>query len=153
MARNVFQVKSRHRQKLQRSLQKYLRFHQFRESGSLIDSIRIGAEFSKLNRLDITITALFYYLFLDEGTSNPDGSVKMVAQDITSKWANYQEVDDIIAEATQEYVKELLKHYSILILNDRIKKIDVYFTLELYGDDKYGWNGQYKTDANTTVKI
>lgn len=153
MARNVFAVKYRHRQKLQRSLQKYLRFHEFRESGDLINSIRIGAEFSKMTRLDITITALFYYLFLDEGTSNPDGSVKMVAQDITSKWLNYQEVDDIIKEATVEYIEELSKQYSILFIDKRMKKIDVYVTLELFGDDKYGWNGSYKTDAKTNVSV
>lgn len=153
MARNVFAVKYRHRQKLQRSLQKYLRFKQFRETGSLIDSIRIGAEFSKMTRLDITITALFYYLFLDEGTRNDDGSVKMVAQDITSKWLNYQEVDDIIRDATQEYIEELAKEYSILFIDKKMKKIDVYVTLELYGDDRYGWNGSYKTDAKTNVNV
>jgi hypothetical protein len=152
MARNVFQVKYKYRQKLQRSLQKYLRFHQFRESGSLIDSIRIGAEFSQMTRLDITITALYYYLFLDKGADLWNGG-QIVANDITSKWANYQEVDDIIAEATQEYIRELLKTYSILMLNDRIKKIDVYFTLELYGDEKYGWNGEYRSSAQTVVKI
>jgi hypothetical protein len=152
MARNVFAVKYRHRQKLQRSLQKYLRFKQFRETGSLIDSIRIGAEFSKMTRLDITITALYYYMFLDEGADLWNGG-RIIAQDITSKWLNYQEVDDIIRDATQEYIEELAKEYSILFIDKRMKKIDVYVTLELFGDDRYGWNGSYKTDAKNSVNV
>jgi hypothetical protein len=152
MAKNVFQVKYRHRQKLQRSLQKYLRFKQFRETGSLIDSIRIGAEFKNFNRLDITITALYYYLFLDEGANLWNGG-EIVAQEITKKWLNYQEVEDIIKEATVEYIEALSKEYSILIIDKKIKTIKVMATLELYGDDKYGWNGSYAAEGSTTVSV
>jgi hypothetical protein len=152
MAKNVFKVKYRHRQKLQRSLQKYLNFKQFRDSGALIKSIRIGAEFSKMTRLDITIVALYYYMFLDKGAELWNGGI-IPPQDITAKWLNYQEVDEIIKEATQEYIEELAKEYSILFIDKKMKKIDVYVSLELYGDDQYGWDGNYTSSAKTTVNV
>ncbi len=65
-----FKVKYATRNKLARSLQKEIKNTLgLYDSGDLYRSVRISAMTgTKLNVVEITINALYYYLFLDEGT-------------------------------------------------------------------------------------
>jgi hypothetical protein len=119
----TFKVKYATRNKLARSLQKEIKDLGLYQDGTLYDSIRISAMTGdELNKINITINAMFYYLFLDEGTSRgiPPFS-------ITDKWLRRGDVKDILAEVTQEYIAWQFEKYPILemakILNNPVVSI------------------------------
>lgn len=119
----TFKVKYATRNKLARSLQQEIRSLGLIDFGTLYDSIRISAMTGdELNKINITINAMFYYLFLDEGTSRG-----IEPYSITDKWLKRGDVRDILAEVTQDYIAWQFEKYPILemakILNDPIVSI------------------------------
>jgi hypothetical protein len=119
----TFKVKYATRNKLARSLQKEIRDLGLIDFGTLYDSIRISAMTGdELNKINITINAMFYYLFLDEGTSRG-----IQPYSITDKWLQRGDVKDILAEVTQEYIAWQFEKYPILemakILNNPMVSI------------------------------
>jgi hypothetical protein len=119
----TFKVKYATRNKLARSLQKEIRDLGLIDFGTLYDSIRISAMTGdELNKINITINAMFYYLFLDEGTSRG-----IPPYSITDKWLQRGDVKDILAEVTQEYIAWQFEKYPILemakILNNPMVSI------------------------------
>jgi hypothetical protein len=119
----TFKVKYATRNKLARSLQKEIRDLGLIDFGALYDSIRISAMTGdELNKINITINAMFYYLFLDEGTSRG-----IPPYSITDKWLQRGDVKDILAEVTQEYIAWQFEKYPILemakILNNPMVSI------------------------------
>jgi hypothetical protein len=119
----TFKVKYATRNKLARSLQKEIRDLGLIDFGTLYDSIRISAMTGdELNKINITINAMFYYLFLDEGTSRG-----IPPYSITDKWLQRGDVKDILAEVTQEYIAWQFEKYPILemakILNNPVVSI------------------------------
>lgn len=119
----TFKVKYATRNKLARSLQKEIKDLGLIDFGTLYDSIRISAMTGdELNKINITINAMFYYLFLDEGTSRG-----IEPYSITDKWLKRGDVKDILAEVTQEYIAWQFEKYPILemakILNNPVVSI------------------------------
>lgn len=119
----TFKVKYATRNKLARSLQKEIKDLGLIDFGTLYDSIRISAMTGdELNKINITINAMFYYLFLDEGTSRG-----IQPYSITDKWLQRGDVKDILAEVTQEYIVWQFEKYPILemakILNNPVVSI------------------------------
>jgi hypothetical protein len=119
----TFKVKYSTRNKLARSLQQEIRSLGLIDFGTLYDSIRISAMTGdELNKINITINAMFYYLFLDEGTSRG-----IEPYSITDKWLRRSDVRDILSEVTQDYIAWQFEKYPILemakILNDPIVSI------------------------------
>lgn len=119
----TFKVKYSTRNKLAKSLQKEIRDLGLIDFGTLYDSIRISAMTGdELNKINITINAMFYYLFLDEGTSRG-----IEPYSITDKWLKRGDVRDILSEVTQDYIAWQFEKYPILemakILNDPIVSI------------------------------
>jgi hypothetical protein len=119
----TFKVKYATRNKLARSLQKEIRDLGLIDFGTLYDSIRISAMTGdELNKINITINAMFYYLFLDEGTSRG-----IEPYSITDKWLQRSDVKQILAEVTQEYIAWQFEKYPILemakILNNPMVSI------------------------------
>jgi hypothetical protein len=122
-----FKVKYSTRNKLAKSLQKEIRDLGLIDFGTLYDSIRISAMTGdELNRINVTINAMFYYLFLDEGTER-DGVQAIPPYSITDKWLRRGDVKDILAEVTQDYIAWQFKNYPLLdmakILNNPIVSI------------------------------
>ena len=119
----TFKVKYSTRNKLAKSLQKEIRDLGLIDFGTLYDSIRISAMTGdELNKINITINAMFYYLFLDEGTSRG-----IEPYSITDKWLRRGDVKDILAEVTQDYIAWQFQNYPLLdmarILNNPIVSI------------------------------
>jgi hypothetical protein len=119
----TFKVKYATRNKLAKSLQKEIRDLGLIDFGTLYDSIRISAMTGdELNKINITINAMFYYLFLDEGTSRG-----IPPYSITDKWLKRGDVKDILAEVTQDYIAWQFQNYPLLdmarILNNPIVSI------------------------------
>lgn len=120
-----FKVKYATRNKLARSLQQEIRALGLVDTGALYESVRISAMTgTELNVINMTINAMFYYLFLDEGTSRG-----IPPYSITDKWLKRSDVQQIIAEVTQEYIAWQFEQYPLLemakILNN--PKVSIQF--------------------------
>jgi hypothetical protein len=106
----TFKVKYETRNKLARSLQKEIKDLGLYDEGTLYNSIRISAMTGdKLNEIRMIINAMFYYLFLDEGTVNG-----IPPYSITDSWLRRSDVKAIIAEITQEYIAWQFEKYPLL---------------------------------------
>jgi hypothetical protein len=120
-----FKVKYPTRNKLARSLQKEIRALGLIDTGALYDSIRISAvSGDTINELMITINAMYYYLFLDEGTSRG-----IPPYSITDKWLQRSDTQAIIGEIVAEYIAYQFEVYPLLdlapILNN--PKVEIQF--------------------------
>jgi hypothetical protein len=120
-----FKVKYATRNKLARSLQQEIRSLGLVDTGALYESVRISAMTgTELNVINMTINALFYYLFLDEGTSRG-----IPPYSITDNWLRRNDVQQILAEITQEYIAWQFEKYPLLemakILNN--PKVSIQF--------------------------
>ena len=105
----TFKVKYATRNKLAKALQQEVRSLGLVDTGALYDSIRISAMTGdELNRIDITVNALYYYFFLDEGT------VYIDAFNITDAWLASSRVQNIISEIVQEYIQWQFEKYPLL---------------------------------------
>ncbi len=129
----TYKVKYALRNKLAKSLQKEIRSLGLIDTGSLYDSVRVSAMKSdKLNELNITINAMYYYLFLDEGTSRG-----IPPYSITDSWLRRSDTQAIIKEVVSDFMQWQLKEYPLLnvakILNN--PKVTVQFS---WIDDPYG---------------
>lgn len=121
----TFKVKYATRNKLARSLQQEIRSLGLVDTGALYESVRISAMTgTELNVINMTINAMFYYLFLDEGTSRG-----IPPYSITDKWLKRSDVQQIISEVTQEYIAWQFQQYPLLemakILNN--PKVSIQF--------------------------
>lgn len=119
----TFKVKYSTRNKLAKSLQKEIKDLGLIEDWTLYDSIRISAMTGdELNKINITINAMYYYLFLDEGTSRG-----IEPYSITDKWLQRSDVRQILGEVTQEYISWQFEKYPLLemakLLNNPIVSI------------------------------
>lgn len=128
-----FKVKYATRNKLARSLQKEIRTLGLIDTGSLFDSVRISSVSSpKLNVIDLTINAMYYYFFLDEGTSRG-----IPPYSITDSWLRRTDTQQAISDIVQEFMIWQLKEYPLLdsarILNN--PKVNIEFN---WIDDPYG---------------
>jgi hypothetical protein len=105
----TFKVKYATRNKLAKALQQEVRKLGLVDTGALYDSIRISAMTGdEFNRIDITVNALYYYFFLDEGT------VYIDPYNITDSWLNSSRVQAIISEIVQEYIQWQFEKYPLL---------------------------------------
>jgi hypothetical protein len=106
----TFKVKYATRNKLAKSLQKEIRALGLIDEGTLYDSIKISAMTgSKLNEINLTINAMYYYLFLDEGTSRG-----IPPYSITDKWLQRSDTQSIIGEIVNEYIAWQFENYPFL---------------------------------------
>jgi hypothetical protein len=121
----TFKVKYATRNKLAKSLQQEIRSLGLVDTGALYESVRISTMTGdKLNVINMTINAMFYYLFLDEGTSRG-----IPPYSITDNWLRRSDVKQIISEIVQEYIAWQFEKYPLLemakILND--PKVSIQF--------------------------
>ena len=129
----TFKVKYATRNKLAKSLQKEILALGLIDLGTLYDSVRISTVSSpNLNVIDITINAMYYYLFLDEGTVNG-----IPPYSITDSWLRRSDVKQIIAEIVNEFIKWQLAEYPLLDMAKILNNPTVNIMLN-WIDDPYG---------------
>jgi hypothetical protein len=105
----TFKVKYATRNKLARALQMEIKKLGLIDYGTMYDSVRISAMTgTELNRIDITVSVMYYYFFLDEGTIYID------AFDITDRWLDSPIVQGIIGEIVQDYIQWQFEKYPLL---------------------------------------
>ena len=106
---STYKVKYATRNKLARALQNEIKKLGLIDYGTMYDSVRISAMTgAELNRIDITVSVMYYYFFLDEGTIYID------AFDITDRWLDSPQVQSIIGEITQDYIQWQFEKYPLL---------------------------------------
>ena len=141
----MFKVSYKTRQKLQRAIQQEIRKLGLIDTQAMYDSIRVSSVVGDLNKIDITINAIYYYVFQDLGTVN------IGASDITRNALNAPNGIAFLDGVMQEYMDFLQKTYPILDVA-RLK-IDPQINLvyNVFGDPTGQYNGIY--DPSITFKI
>lgn len=128
----AFKVKYATRNKLAKSLQREIQTLGLVDTRSLYDSVRVSAVGSdQLNQINITINAVYYYFFLDDGTVN------MPAFNITDNWLSKGDTKSILSEIVQQFIEWQFAEYPLLnmakLLNN--PKVNIFFN---WIDDPYG---------------
>jgi len=136
----TYKVKYATRNKLARALQQEVRRLGLIDTGALYDSLRISAMTGEeLNKIDITIVALYYYLFQDKGAILWNKGF-IEPQNITELWLAAPRVQAVIAEIAADYIQWQFQTYPLLqmakILNNPIVRVG----FDLYGDPSGEWN-------------
>lgn len=128
----AFKVKYATRNKLAKSLQREIQTLGLVDTRALYDSVRVSAVGSdQLNQINITINAVYYYFFLDDGTVN------MPAFNITDNWLSKGDTKSILSEIVQQFIEWQFAEYPLLnmakLLNN--PKVNIFFN---WIDDPYG---------------
>lgn len=135
----IFNVKYKTRNKIARTLKQIIFNEGLIDEGYLYDSIRINAQIPALGELEIQILAMYYFGFLNNGTHNADGSVRIAPFDLCAKLTDELNNNGTTAEIYQQYTDWMTQRYPILqvakILGD---KRSIVYTFEPIGGDFTG---------------
>ena len=140
----AFKVKYRTRNKLQRAIQQEVRKLGLVDTGALENSIRVSATTADLNQINVTINALYYYYFQDNGADLWNGGF-ISPQNITQKALESSKGVQFMNEVMEAYMNYLMEEYPIL---DTTSNLDITPQIKieynLFGDDTGKWNGIYE---------
>jgi hypothetical protein len=140
----TFKIPYKTRNKLQRAIQQDIRRKGLVQEGTMLNSVRVSSATGDLNKLYITINAIYYYMFLDKGTRRSD-QAGIAPQRITSDALKSPLGREFQQECVDLYMAWMIDNYPILdvgkILVDNLK---VELEYQLYGDDTGEWNGTFK---------
>lgn len=143
-----FKIKYATRVKLQRAIQQQIRRLGLVDTGSLSDSIRVSSATGDLNKLYITINALYYYMFLDKGADLWNGG-RIEPYFITQSALESSLGQQFQQEAVQAYVDWMIDNYPILDIGKiKIENLKVDIKYNLFGADGGKWNGEFEYDKN-----
>ncbi len=130
----TFKVKYATRNRLAKALQREVKQLGLIDTGALYDSIRVSAMTGdKLNELNVTVNALYYYLFQDKGADLWNGGF-ITPQDITQQWVNSASVQQIFGEILGEYVAWQFENYPLLQMATILNNPQIKIGFNLYGD-------------------
>ena len=137
----TFKIKYKTRVKLQKAIQQIIRQEGLIQEYTLLNSVRISSATGDLNKLYLTINAVYYYMFLDGGADLWNDGV-IAPFKITERALDSPLGKQFQEDAVQEYVEWMTQNYPILdvgrIAVDKLK-IDIKYNL--FGDPSGNWNG------------
>lgn len=138
----IFNVKYKTRNKIAQTLRKIILAENLIDDGYLYDSIRINAKIPALGQLEIQILAMYYFGFLNNGTHNADGSVRIAPFDICKKLTIELQNNGITAEIFDQYTQWMTERYPILQVARILgEKTSLIYTFEPIGGS---FNGELK---------
>jgi hypothetical protein len=144
-----FKIKYPTRNKLQRALQQEVRKLGLVDTGSMQDSIRVSAGTADLNKIYVTVNALYYFYFQDNGADLWNGGF-ISPQNITRKALESQKGKQFINETMEAYYNYMFEKYPILENASKINLTpDIIIEYNLFGDPTGKWNGTFEE----TIKI
>ena len=106
---------------------------------TLVDSIRINAQIVNMERLEIEIIAMYYFIFLNNGvpqTSNAYGpnSGQIAPREFVDKFTQEMESSGITAEIYQQYFDWLSKNYPmnqwVPVIKENQKLVYTFYALD-----------------------
>lgn len=142
----AFKVKYRTRQRLQRAIEQVIQREGLVDTYAMKDSIRVSAVTGDVGNIEITINAIYYYVFQDLGA--PRANIR--ANDITEKALRTNQGQKFIEEVYQEYVSWIDANYPILETSRLV--IEGYnLKYNLFGDPTGKYNGSYDPQLRLRV--
>lgn len=145
----AFKVPYKTRVKLQRALQQEVRKLGLIDTGAMQESIRVGASTADLNKIYVTVNALYYFFFQDNGADLWNGGF-IPAQGITRRALESNNGQAFVSETMTAYYEYLFKTYPIL---ENVSKLnatpDIIVEYQLFGDPSGKWNGTFEE----TIKL
>jgi hypothetical protein len=146
-----FKVGYKTRNKLQRAIQRVIREEGLVQEYTLLDSVRVSSTTGDLNQLYITINAVYYYMFLDEGAELWNGGM-IKPFDITEQALNSSLGKQFQQECIDAYIAWMLTNYPILDVGRiAVDKMNINIKYNLFGDEGGTWNGEYYKASNIRV--
>jgi hypothetical protein len=146
----TFKIKYKTRVKLQKAIQQIIRQEGLIQEYTLLNSVRISSATGDLNKLYLTINAVYYYMFLDGGADLWNDGI-IAPFKITERALDSPLGKQFQDDAVQEYVEWMTQNYPILdvgrIAVDKLK-IDIKYNL--FGDPSGKWNGVFDYDPRYT---
>lgn len=144
-----FKIKYPTRNKLQRALQQEVRKLGLVDTGTMQDSIRVSAGTADLNKIYVTVNALYYFYFQDNGADLWNGGF-ISPQNITRKALNSPKGKQFINETMEAYYNYMFEKYPILENASKVNLTpDIIIEYNLFGDPTGKWNGTFEE----TIKI
>ncbi len=135
----VFNIKYKTRNKIAQTLRRIIANEGLIDDGYLYDSIRINAQIPALGQLEIQILAMYYFGFLNNGTHNADGSVRIAPFDLCAKLTEELQNNGTTAEIFQQYTDWMTQRYPILQVAKILgEKTSLIYTFEPIGGDFTG---------------
>ena len=136
----IFNVLYPTRRKMATILKRIVRDDISNPTGStLVDSIRINAQIVNMERLEIEIIAMYYFIFLNNGvpqTSNAYGpnSGQIAPREFVDKFTQEMESSGITAEIYQQYFDWLSKNYPmnqwVPVIKENQKLVYTFYALD-----------------------
>jgi len=144
-----FKVKYATRVKLQRAIQQEIKRLGLVQDWAMYNSIRVGAATADLNKIYVTVNALYYFFFQDNGADLWNGGF-IAPQGITRKALESPNGQKFVQETMEAYLSWMFEQFPLL---DNTSKInftpDIIVEYNLFGDDSGKWNGTFEE----TIKI
>jgi len=142
----TFKIKYKTRVKLQKAIQQIIRQEGLLQEYTLLNSVRVSSATGDLNKLYLTINAIYYYMFLDGGADLWNGGV-IAPFKITERALDSALGRQFQEDAVQEYVAWMTDNYPILDVGRiAVDKLKVEIKYNLFGDDSGKWNGIFDYD-------
>jgi hypothetical protein len=145
----IFNVLYPTRRKMATILKRIVRDDISNPTGStLVDSIRINAQIVNMERLEIEIIAMYYFIFLNNGvpqTSNAYGpnSGQIAPREFVDKFTQEMESSGITAEIYQQYFDWLSKNYPmnqwVPVIKENQKLVYTFYALDPPADFVEGY--------------
>ena len=142
----TFKIKYKTRVKLQKAIQQIIRQEGLLQEYTLLNSVRVSSATGDLNKLYLTINAVYYYMFLDGGADLWNGGV-IAPFKITERALDSALGKQFQEDAVQEYVAWMTDNYPILDVGRiAVDKLKIEIKYNLFGDDSGKWNGIFDYD-------
>ena len=143
-----FKVKYKTRQHLQRAIQQEISKLGLIDDGTMRASIRVSSVVGDLNQFNITINAIYYYMFQDLGATGAGAgrNVNIRPNYITQKAMDSPNGRRFIDETPQEFLAWLDKEYSLLNVAKLNINPQIILSYNLFGDADGTWNGYFEYD-------
>ena len=146
-----FKIKYATRAKLQKAIQQVIRKEGLLDTYSMLDSVRISSATGDLNQLYVTVNALYYYMFLDEGAELWNGGY-IKPYNITEQALNSSLGRQFQQECVDAYISWMIENYPILDVGRiAVNKLSINIKYNLFGDEGGSWNGEYYKASNIRV--
>jgi hypothetical protein len=146
----TFKIKYKTRVKLQKAIQQIIRQEGLLQEYTLLNSVRVSSATGDLNKLYLTINAVYYYMFLDGGADLWNGGV-IAPFKITERALDSALGRQFQEDAVQEYVAWMTDNYPILDVGRiAVDKLKIEIKYNLFGDESGKWNGIFDYDPRYT---
>lgn len=147
----TFKVKYATRAKLQKAIQQVIRKEGLLDTYTMLDSVRISSTTGDLNQLYVTVNAVYYYMFLDEGAELWNGGY-IKPYEITEQALNSPLGRQFQQECIDAYIAWMVDNYPILDVGKiAVNKLSINVKYNLFGSPDGTWDGEYYKASNVKV--